>query len=116
VIGTFILAAFGLAPLVLVVGLGLWAWWLARRTSAPRWARRVAFVFVWLAGTVIVWGLAGAILAVQGFESESPQERQRALSHGVAAMFYRDVQGLLVAMVGGVWLGFSTWRWRRRAE
>ena len=115
-LGGFVLAAALLVgPPGLVIGLGFWTRWLARRTTAPRYVALIGYAVACLASAPIVWGLGKAVVAAVGSGLESPDERRRVLAMVIAQVFYGNLVGSLVALVGGVWLAFWTWRLRTKA-
>jgi glucose dehydrogenase len=111
-LGGFALAA---APLGLLFGLAFWSRWLARRTTAPTYAALVGYAVSCLASAPIVWGLGKAVVAAIGPNLEGPEERRHVLAMVIAQVFYGDLLGSAVALAGGVWLAFWTWRSRRKA-
>jgi glucose dehydrogenase len=111
-LGGFALAA---APLGLLIGLGFWTRWLARRTTAPTYAALVGYAVACLASAPILWGLGKAVVAAIGSGLESADERRRVLAMVIAQVFYGDLLGSVVALAGSVWLAFWTWRSRRKA-
>jgi hypothetical protein len=114
IVGAVVVAAIAPVPLVFVACLWFWARWLARKTSAPRFAMRVGYGVVTLSGISITWGLALGLAAVSALGSGSPQERSRSLAKGIAETMNGNALGIVVMIVGTLWLGFWTWKWRRR--
>jgi hypothetical protein len=101
-------------PTASVVALGFWARWLRRRATAPRWATSIAYGFAGLATLLIAGGGARGAWEMLGAKGSAPGEKARALTEAISAAMYLGALGLLVAVVGAVWLAFSTWRWRVR--
>jgi hypothetical protein len=116
IIGVVVVAAIAAVPLVFAACLWFWVRWLAKKTSTPRFATRVGYGVVTLSGVSIAWGFAMGLSAVSALGSGSPQERSRSLARGIAETTNGGALGLVVALLGAVWLGFCTWKWRKSAE
>jgi len=101
------------APLGLAIGVGFCSRWLARRNGAPRYAALVGYAIACVAGTPIAWGLVKAVITAIGSRFESPGERRSVLAKVIAGVFYGDMLGSSVVLVGIVWLAFWAWRSRR---
>jgi hypothetical protein len=113
-----VLASIGLLPVAAVVGLGVWARRLARRTSAPPLARYVSYAFAVVGTLPILFGLGSGVYVAIGpvsGQTIDPSQKARALAEGISEAMNCSALGLVVAGIGALWLGFCTWRWRRRA-
>jgi hypothetical protein len=110
IIGVVVVAAITSVPLLCAACLWFWARWLARKTSAPRFASRVSYGVVTLSVMAIAWGFTMGLVAVSALGSGCPGERSRLLGRGIAETMNGGAIGLLVAL----WLCVCTWRWRRR--
>jgi type IV pilus assembly protein PilA len=103
-------------PTASVVALGFSARWLRRRAAAPRWASSVAYAFAALGAIVIAGATAVRAWAILGANGRTPGERSRMLAEAIAGTMYSSSLALLVAVAGGVWVGFCAWRWGRAAQ
>jgi hypothetical protein len=101
------------APLDALLALLLWARWLRRRTTAPRFVSWVSYVLLALAAVPAAAGLVAATLGVHHAMSHdiSPADRQRVLASGIAEAFYDGVLTGALAAVVALWLLLGTWRW-----
>jgi len=112
--------ALGAAVLVVpsgcVASVWLWARSVARSAGPRRVVARAGYACALLGATSITLGLAHALFVVVMLGPSSPVVRSRVFAHGIAETFYAGVIGLLVALVGGVWMAFWTWRRRKTAS
>src|SRR5262249_51938737 len=115
-----------LAFIVLIVALaapGVIAWLallaLTRRarrgTRAPAVALHIATASLVVAGLLIATGILGTIHAVVRSRSiaGNREERMRALFEWVSHALGFGWSGLVLAIVGLIWVGFCMWRWRK---
>jgi hypothetical protein len=110
--------AIFLVPLAAASGLWVWARWLARQNSAPPLASYTGYGIAVVAALPIVAGVASGFHSALGPISGvtlDPSQKARILAEGISEAMNCSVFGFLVAALGGLWLGFCTWRWRRRA-
>jgi hypothetical protein len=106
-------------PLAIVGGVWIWARWLARRSTAPRFTSRVAYALVIAACLPIAWGYGFGIVHAVGLLGlpaanldDGPSQKSRVLAEGIAEAMNCGALGALIALVSAVWLLFCTVRWR----
>ncbi len=109
-----LLAGLLVIPLAAVIGIGLWTRGLRRRGTVPRFAIHTAYGFVVLSGAIVAVAAGLVLVALAGRGGDTAVKRAAALATGISEALNNGALGLLVAMVGAAWLGFCTWRWRKR--
>jgi hypothetical protein len=112
-----LLAVILLVPPTSVAGLVVWARRLGRSESVPRFAVRVAYALVGLAGFTIGMGLVLGIAAAHGGlsdESAGTSDRARRLAEGISEVLNCSALGLASAGLCAVWILF--WRGRGRKQ
>ena len=112
-----VIAVTAFAPAALLVPLFMWARWLRRRTTAPRYAAVTALGIVAVSALVTVMGAVAAIHAVTAAridESSDASVKARVLAEGISEAMNCGALGVAIAVPAAVWLLFATWRWHWR--
>ena len=82
-LGAIVVIVTALAPVALLVPLYVWARWVRRRTTAPRFAHPIALAFVAVSALVTILGAiasARAVFAVRVEEAADPSTKARVLA------------------------------------
>jgi hypothetical protein len=107
-----------LLPPLSVVGAWIWARRLGRRTDVPRFVKWVAFALVVPGALFIALGVISGLIAgfgrVSG-ETVEPSQKARRLGEGISEFMNSSALGFVFAVAALLWLGFWTWKWRRKA-
>jgi hypothetical protein len=99
-------------PTGLVLGMGLWTRWLRGRGTVPPYAVTAARFAVLAAGGLVVATAVGLLRAVYLAQSVAPTDKARRLGEEIAPAMNVGALVLPVVLVGAVWLGFCSWKWR----
>jgi nitric oxide reductase large subunit len=99
-------------PVGSVIGMAFWTRRLGRQGAAPRSAVRAAQGLAAAAGLAVAIDLVGILATAVRLQSAAPSDRARTLGEGISEAMNLGALWLLVAVVGMLWLGFCTWRWR----
>ncbi len=110
-----VLGIFAVPP-AMTVGLWLWVRRLQQRGALPRFARWTAYVLVGVAGVIAVGTVVGLIQSVVAVRAPgmSAAQKQSVLASGVAEAMYNGAFGVLLVVIGAIWIGFVRWRAFRR--
>jgi len=110
--------AFGIfaVPPAATVGLWLWIQRLQRRVGLPRCARWTAYVLVGVSGVITVGTVVGLIQSVIAVRAPglSAAQKQSILASGIAEAMYNGAFGVLLVVIGAIWIGFVRLRASRR--
>lgn len=113
----FLVAAILIVPPASIIGLVLWARWLAKRQGVPRFAAWVAYGLAVVGGLVIAASVGlGVVIATSAVSGEAvePSEKARHLAEGISEVMNCGALGLLVAGLAAGWVLF--WRLRTRGS
>ena len=116
IIPMVVVLIIALLPAAFVVAVWSWVRWLRRRADAPSWAVSIGYGFVVLGALPVLVGAVWSVLAVVGAKAGEPGEKARALGEGISEAMNCGALGLIVAVLGALWLGFCTWRWRGKSR
>jgi hypothetical protein len=108
-----VVLVIALLPAASVIALGLWARWLRRRALVPRWAVSIAYGLVVLGALPFVVGAVWG-WAVMGTKAAERGDKARMLGEGISEAMNCGSLGVMIAVIGLLWLGFCTWRWRKK--
>ena len=103
-------------PVGALVGVAVWTRWLRRRTSATLYTVRAAYAVLTVAGVLIAAALVSSVRAALASSSATPRDKARMLAEGISEAMNCGALGLIIAVVGAIWLGSCTWRWHRPAR
>jgi hypothetical protein len=97
-------------------GLWLWVQRLHRRGGLPRFARWSTYTLVGVAAMITVGTVVGLIQSVIGVRAPGlgAGQKQSILASGVAEAAYNGAFGVLLVVIGAIWVGFVRWRASRR--
>jgi hypothetical protein len=109
------LALFAVPPAG-AIGLWIWVRRLHRRVGLPRFARFSTYTLGGVAGILTVGTVAGLVQSMMAIRAPglSAADKQRILASGVAEALYNGEFGVLLVLVGAIWVAFVRWRGSRR--
>jgi hypothetical protein len=103
-------------PPAAVLGLWLWVRRLQRRVGLPRFAKWSSYTLIGVAGVITIGTVVVLIQSVLAVRAPglSAAQKQSILASGIAEAFYNGVFGVLLVVIGVLWVGFVRWRASRR--
>jgi hypothetical protein len=117
VIALLIFLALLVLPVLAIVGVTVWGRRVSRRPDMPRFVSWIVYVLAVPAGLALTFALVHGV--VMGFGAAAtgvpvePSQKARVLAESISEVMNSGAFALGVALVAGLWLAFSTWRWRR---
>jgi biopolymer transport protein ExbB/TolQ len=77
---------------------------------------RTAYALVIIAGLAVTVDIVGVMATVVRVGSGFQSDKAKMLGEGISEAINFGFLGLLVAVIAALWLGFCTWRWRRKTQ
>jgi hypothetical protein len=110
-----VLGVFAVPPAA-AVGLWLWTQRVNRRDGLPRFARWSTYTLVGVAGVISAGTVVGLIQSVIALRAPgmSAAQKQSVVANEVAEAMYSGAFGVLLVVVGALWVGFVRWGASRR--